>query len=61
MEKKPYKSGGDFARDGNGNILKFTKAQVLARYKKNCKDFGWLGLNRFYVNDQGEYWTTSAC
>jgi len=44
MEKKPYKSGGDFARDGNGNILKLSKREVLIRFKRMCKNQGWYGL-----------------
>lgn len=61
MEKKPYKSGGDFSRDGNGNKILFTKRQVMARHKKMCRQFGWNGLTKFYVNDFGDYWTASAC
>ena len=61
MEKKPYKSGGDFSRDGNGNKILLTKAQVMKRYKKMCNAHGWHGLTKFYVNDFGDYWTTSAC
>ena len=61
MQKKPFKSGGDFVRDGNGNVINLTKAQVLSRYKKTCKNFGWHGMKRFYVNDYGDYWTASAC
>ena len=60
MEKKPYKSGGDFAQDGNGNNLMLTKVQVMRRIKKTCKNYGWHGLKNFYVNDMGDYWTTSA-
>lgn len=61
MEKKHWKSGGDFVRDGNGNKLLFTKSQVMKYFKKTCKNHGWIGMTRFYVNDKGEYWTTSAC
>lgn len=61
MEKKPYKSGGDFVRDGNGNIVNMTKAQVMKRFKTMCKRGGWVGLTRYYVNDYGDYWTASAC
>lgn len=61
MEKKPYKSGGDFARDGNGNVLMLTRTQVMKRFKKTCNNFGWSGMKKFYVNDYGNYWTTSAC
>lgn len=60
MEKKPYKSGGDFARDGNGNVLKLSKREVLTRFKRMCKNQGWCGLKNYYVNDFGTYWTTSA-
>ena len=61
MEKKPFKSGGDFVRDGNGNVLKFTKAQVMKMFRASCKSGGWVGLTRYYVNDYGDYWTASAC
>lgn len=61
MIKKAYKSGGDFSKDGNGNKIMFTKSQVLKRYKEMCKNHGWHGLTKYYVNDCGEYWTTSAC
>lgn len=58
--RKPYKSGGDFVRDGNGDKLLLTKSQVMKRYKAMCKRGGWLGLTRYFVNDYGDYWTTSA-
>ncbi len=60
MEKKPYKSGGDFVQDGNGNKTLLTKTQVLKRFKKMCRNHGWRGMNNYYVNDMGDYWTTSA-
>lgn len=60
MEKKPWKSGGDFVQDGNGNKVLLTKTQVMKRFKKTCKNYGWCGLKKFYVNDMGDYWTTSA-
>lgn len=61
MIKKPFKSGGDFVRDGNGNKVLFSKSQVMTKFKKTCKNGGWTGLTRFYVNDIGNYWTASAC
>ena len=61
MEKKPYKSGGYFVTDGNGNKIMLTKRQVMQRFKAMCKRGGWIGLTRYYVNDMGDYWTTSAC
>ena len=60
-EKKPYKSGGDFARDGNGNKTLLTKRQVMARYKRMCKNFGWHGMKFFKVVDRGDYWTAHGC
>ena len=60
MEKKPWKSGGDFVQDSNGNKILLTKTQVMKRFKKTCKNYGWCGLKNFYVNDMGDYWTTSA-
>lgn len=60
MEKKPWKSGGDFVQDGNGNKVLLTETQVMKRFKKTCKNYGWCGLKNFYVNDMGDYWTTSA-
>ena len=60
MEKKTWKSGGDFVQDGNGNKVLLTKTQVMKRFKKTCKNYGWCGLKNFYVNDMGDYWTTSA-
>ena len=59
--KKPLRSGGDYSRDGNGNILLFTAYQAHVNHKKWTKSAGMLGLKSFFVNDCGEYWTTSAC
>lgn len=59
--KKPYKSGGCFVTDGDGKILKFTKSEVMKRFKRMCKNGGWTGLTRYYVYDAGDYWTASAC
>ena len=61
MERKPYKSGGDFSRDGNGAELLFTKRQVMSRFKKMCKNNGWHGMKEFKVVDRGEYFTAHAC
>lgn len=61
MEKKQYKSGGDFVRDGNGNVITLTKSQVMKRFKAMCRRGGWVGLTKYYVNDYGDYWTASAC
>lgn len=59
--KKPLKSGGDYSRDGNGNILKTTAYKAHSNHKKWSKSAGFLGLKNYYVNDCGEYWTVSAC
>ena len=61
MEKKAYKAGGAVVTDGNGNVLKFTKSQVLKRIKAVQK---LLGLSEhitdYFVIDHGDYWTASA-
>ena len=61
MEKKPYKSGGDFIRDANGSVIILSKSQVMKRFKEMCRRGGWVGLTKYYVNDYGDYWTASAC
>lgn len=61
IEKKPYKSGGDFVRDWNGEKILLSRNQVMKRFKKNCANHGWVGLTNFYVKDAGDYWTTSWC
>ncbi len=59
--KKPYKSGGDFVRDGNGKVLQFTKNQVFSRLKAVSKRLGISeDINYYYVSDNGNYWTGSA-
>jgi len=59
--KKPYKSGGALVTDGNGNILRFTKAQVMKRVKAVQKRLGLQSHINFYnVSDCGEYWTAQA-
>ena len=60
-EKKPLKSGGDYSRDGNGNIIKMTAGKAHRSHKKWAKNAGFFGLKSYFVNDCGEYWTTSAC
>ena len=61
MEKKAYKSGGAMVTDGNGNILKFTRSQVLKRIKAVQKRLGLADhINHYQVTDHGEYWTASA-
>ena len=58
--KKPFKTGGDFYRGSNFEILKLTKAEVLAIAKQTRSR---LGLDNFCkqvkVNDYGKYWTSS--
>ena len=58
--KKPFKTGGDFYRGSDFEILKLTKSEVLLITKKTRSR---LGLNIFCkhikVNDFGEYWTSS--
>lgn len=61
MEKKPYKSGGDFIRDANGSVIILSKSKVMKRFKAMCRRGGWVGLTKYYVNDYGDYWTASAC
>lgn len=61
MEKKPYKSGGDFISDANGSVIILSKSQVMKRFKAMCRRGGWVGLTKYYVNDYGDYWTASAC
>lgn len=61
MEKKPYKTGGAVVTDGNGNVLKFTRSQVLKRIKAVQKRLGLAGcITDYFVTDRGEYWTASA-
>lgn len=61
MEKKAYKAGGAVVTDGNGNILKFTKSQVLKRIKAVQKRLGLSEyITDYFVTDCGEYWTASA-
>lgn len=59
--KKPYKSGGQLVTDGNGNILKFTRHQVMQRIKEVNKRLGLSGhITDYIVTDRGEYWTAAA-
>lgn len=58
---KPLKSGGNYSRDSDGNILKVTAHKAHINHKKWAKNAGFLGLKNYFVNDCGEYWTVSAC
>lgn len=45
---KPLKSGGNYSRDGDGNILKMTAYKAHINHKKWAKNAGFLGLKKFF-------------
>ena len=60
-ERKPFKSGGDFVRDGDGRKLLLTPHQCINRSVAYTKRLGIdLHVKEHVLNDFGDHYTVTA-